>query len=68
MIVIVSMNYFSIFGNIKMLQLNAFWKLSKMPVTKPYEQRWCKTFYFTSPIFVEDLEVKRSLYEFLHIL
>ena len=51
-----------------MLQINTFWKLTKITITKPYEQMCCKTFYITSPIFVEDLEVKRSLGEFLQIL
>ena len=65
MVVRVSMKIFMIFGIVKMLQLNTFWNLSKMALTKPYEQIWGKTFYFGPPIFVEVLKVNSSLYEFL---
>ena len=48
-----------------MFQLNTFWKLSKMTITKPYEQMWCQTFYFGPPIFVLALNVKWNPHEFL---
>ena len=39
-----------------------------MPLLKPCEQRLPKTFYFTSPTFVEHLEVKWRPHEILWIL
>ena len=39
-----------------------------MTIIKNCEQMLAKTFYFASQIFVEVLNVKYSLYEFLHIL
>ena len=50
-----------------MLQITLFWKLSKVAITKPYEQTWGKTFYFGPPIFVEVLTVNSSLYEFFWV-
>ena len=63
-----SMNIFTIFGIVKMLQINTNWKLSKMSIIKICEQMWVKTFYFATPIFVEVLKGKSSPYEFLQIL
>ena len=63
-----SMNIFIIFGNVSILQINEFWKISKMPLLKPCEQRLPKTFYFGPPNFVEVLKVKWILCEFLYIL
>ena len=68
MIVKASMNNSIIFGNAQRFQLNTFWKLTKITITKPYEQNLTKTFYFASPNFVEVLKVKLSLYEFLQFL
>ena len=65
MIVRASMNNSIIFGNAQMLQINIFWELSKMTITKPYEQFLTKTFYFDSPIFVEILDDIKSPPEFL---
>ena len=39
-----------------MLQLIIFGKLTKMTITKPYEQNLTKTVYFATPIFVEPLD------------
>ena len=41
-----------------MLEINLIWELLKMTITKPYEQKWVKTFYFAKPKFVEHLKVK----------
>ena len=39
-----SMNISIIFGNVELLQIIEFWKISKMPLFKPCEQRLAKTF------------------------
>ena len=65
MVVRVSMKIFMIFGIVKMLQLNTFWNLSKMALTKTYEQIWGKTFYFEAKLFVVLLKVMGRLYKFL---
>ena len=63
-IVRASMNIFINFGNVQVLQINAFWKLSHLTKSKPYEQRWPKTFYFGAQIFLEILPALGRLYEF----
>ena len=65
MVVRVPIKIFMIFGIVKMLQLNTFWNLSKMALTKPYEQIWGKTFYFGTKLFVEHTNVKWRPLEFL---
>ena len=63
-----SMDNSIIFGIASVLQINTFRQLLKIAIFKSYEQMWCKTFCSASPIFVEHLEVKWSLYEFWQIL
>ena len=48
-----------------MPQLNAFWKLLQITLTKSYEPMLSKLIYLASPIFVMILKVISSLYEFL---
>ena len=63
-----SMNFLTIFENAQVLQVNEFWKLSKMTIFKLYELMLSKTFYFATPIFVELLHVMGRLHEFSRIL
>ena len=60
-----SMDNIIISGNVQMLQIIIFWKLSKMALFKTCEQRWSRTFYFEATLFVKLLLVMGRLYKFL---